>query len=224
MFCHPWERCVEGKCLCKLPYQCPKNGSTVCSTSGKSFRTYCQLKSYECQQPKAKFLHKGACMPKGINTSFSKIYQSWVAKEMLTLFTAQKVCSFSCTSNKSNRKWKVTENGQYLLIFIKKIKWLTGPGHPPAGFATQTAAGILLLRSWKQDLALSLQVLLVGYQKSPKEGHYTKMQPVLGRLSGTLMYPLPSFVLKLAYSEKVIGSKSILRKFRNNTWSFRFPI
>ncbi|XP_023780495.1 complement factor I isoform X1 [Cyanistes caeruleus] len=63
VFCHPWERCVEGKCLCKLPYQCPKNGSAVCSTSGKNFRTYCQLKSYECQQPKAKFLHKGTCLP-----------------------------------------------------------------------------------------------------------------------------------------------------------------
>uniref|UniRef100_A0A8D2MD14 Complement factor I n=1 Tax=Zonotrichia albicollis TaxID=44394 RepID=A0A8D2MD14_ZONAL len=63
VFCQPWERCVEGKCLCKLPYQCPKNGSAVCSSGGKNFRTYCQLKSYECQQPKAKFLHRGTCKP-----------------------------------------------------------------------------------------------------------------------------------------------------------------
>ncbi|XP_068258946.1 complement factor I [Nyctibius grandis] len=62
VFCHPWERCVEGKCLCKLPYQCPKNGSSVCSTNGKHFHTYCHLKSYECQRPEAKFLHKGKCM------------------------------------------------------------------------------------------------------------------------------------------------------------------
>ncbi|NXL31910.1 CFAI factor, partial [Glaucidium brasilianum] len=62
VFCHPWERCVEGKCLCKLPYQCPKNGTSVCSTNGKYFRTYCHLKSYECQRPEAKFLHKGKCM------------------------------------------------------------------------------------------------------------------------------------------------------------------
>ncbi|NXI59192.1 CFAI factor, partial [Chloroceryle aenea] len=62
VFCHPWERCVEGKCLCKLPYQCPKNGSAVCSTNGRNFHTYCQLKSYECQRPEAKFLHKGRCM------------------------------------------------------------------------------------------------------------------------------------------------------------------
>lgn len=87
VFCHPWERCVEGKCLCKLPYQCPKNGSAVCSSGGKNFRTYCQLKSYECQQPKAKFLHRGMCKPEGIHTSFSKIYPSGVAEEILTLST-----------------------------------------------------------------------------------------------------------------------------------------
>uniref|UniRef100_A0A663MUT1 CFAI factor n=1 Tax=Athene cunicularia TaxID=194338 RepID=A0A663MUT1_ATHCN len=62
VFCHPWERCVEGKCLCKLPYQCPKNGTSVCSTNRRNFHTYCHLKSYECQRPEAKFLHKGKCM------------------------------------------------------------------------------------------------------------------------------------------------------------------
>ncbi|XP_050193820.1 complement factor I isoform X2 [Myiozetetes cayanensis] len=63
VFCQPWERCVEGKCLCKLPYQCPRNGSSVCSTRGRNFLTYCQLKSYECLHPEAKFRHKGKCMP-----------------------------------------------------------------------------------------------------------------------------------------------------------------
>lgn len=80
VFCHPWQRCVEGKCLCKLPYQCPKNGSSVCSTNGKYFHTYCQLKSYECQHPQAKFLHKGKCMSEGTNTSFSKMYQSVICR------------------------------------------------------------------------------------------------------------------------------------------------
>ncbi|XP_025957513.1 complement factor I [Dromaius novaehollandiae] len=61
VFCNPWERCVEGKCLCKLPYQCPKNGTSVCSTNGKQFQTYCQLKSYECQHPAARFLNEGNC-------------------------------------------------------------------------------------------------------------------------------------------------------------------
>ncbi|NXD12780.1 CFAI factor, partial [Nothocercus nigrocapillus] len=62
VFCNPWERCVEGVCRCKLPYQCPKNGTAVCSTSGRQFQTYCQLKSYECQQPAARFLNNGNCV------------------------------------------------------------------------------------------------------------------------------------------------------------------
>ncbi|XP_014322182.1 complement factor I isoform X2 [Myotis lucifugus] len=65
VFCHPWQRCINGKCICKLPYQCPKNGTTVCSTNGRSFRTYCQQKSYECLYPEAKFLNSGACTETG---------------------------------------------------------------------------------------------------------------------------------------------------------------
>uniref|UniRef100_A0A8C8RNR6 Complement factor I n=1 Tax=Pelusios castaneus TaxID=367368 RepID=A0A8C8RNR6_9SAUR len=63
VFCHPWQRCVGGNCICKLPYQCPRNGTSVCSTSGRAFRNYCQLKSYECQHPKEKFLTKEYCVP-----------------------------------------------------------------------------------------------------------------------------------------------------------------
>ncbi|XP_032916897.1 complement factor I isoform X2 [Catharus ustulatus] len=101
VFCHPWERCVEGKCLCKLPYQCPKNGSAVCSTSGKNFRSYCQLKSYECQQPKAKFLHKGPCMPE-------ETFSVSLGHEDLSLLRVKPVKhkdnSFVCTS-----EWTMNE-------------------------------------------------------------------------------------------------------------------
>nr|XP_003221801.1 PREDICTED: complement factor I [Anolis carolinensis] len=61
VFCHPWQRCVKGTCLCKLPYQCPKNGTSVCTTDKTTFRTYCQQKSYECQRKKGKFMHRGSC-------------------------------------------------------------------------------------------------------------------------------------------------------------------
>ncbi|KAH0615924.1 hypothetical protein JD844_026565 [Phrynosoma platyrhinos] len=61
VFCQPWQKCVQGSCLCKLPYQCPKNGTIVCTSNGKTFRTYCHLKSYECQHKRSKFLHRGNC-------------------------------------------------------------------------------------------------------------------------------------------------------------------
>ncbi|CAM4545950.1 complement factor I isoform X1 [Lepidochelys kempii] len=63
VFCHPWQRCVGGSCICKLPYQCPKNTTSVCSTNGRTFKNYCQLKTYECQHPQEKFLSKAKCGP-----------------------------------------------------------------------------------------------------------------------------------------------------------------
>uniref|UniRef100_A0A8C6MMK4 Complement factor I n=1 Tax=Moschus moschiferus TaxID=68415 RepID=A0A8C6MMK4_MOSMO len=65
VFCQPWQKCIYGTCLCKLPYQCPKNGTRVCSTNGKSYPTYCQQKSFECMRPEAKFLKSGACTGEG---------------------------------------------------------------------------------------------------------------------------------------------------------------
>nr|XP_060511810.1 complement factor I [Panthera onca] len=65
VFCQPWQKCIDGTCVCKLPYQCPKNGSRVCSTNGKSYLTYCQQKSFECLQPRAKFLNNGTCIAEG---------------------------------------------------------------------------------------------------------------------------------------------------------------
>nr|KAF6500842.1 hypothetical protein HJG59_007881 [Molossus molossus] len=65
VFCQPWQKCIQNACICKLPYQCPKNGTAVCSTNGKSYPTYCQQKSYECLYPEAKFLNSGKCTAKG---------------------------------------------------------------------------------------------------------------------------------------------------------------
>ncbi|NXG19486.1 CFAI factor, partial [Grallaria varia] len=101
VFCHPWERCVDGMCLCKLPYQCPRNGSSVCSTNGKNFHTYCQLKSYECQQPKAKFLHKGKCMSE---ETFSVSLDHGDSNLLQVKPVTQKEKSFVCAS-----EWTMNE-------------------------------------------------------------------------------------------------------------------
>ncbi|XP_008110325.2 complement factor I isoform X1 [Anolis carolinensis] len=65
VFCQPWQKCVHGSCICKIPYQCPKNGTVVCTANRKTFRTYCQLKSYECKHEMSKFLHRGNCNLQG---------------------------------------------------------------------------------------------------------------------------------------------------------------
>lgn len=44
VFCPPWERCLEGQCLCKLPYQCPvDNVAAVCGRDNRSYRSFCQV-------------------------------------------------------------------------------------------------------------------------------------------------------------------------------------
>ncbi|XP_028617785.1 complement factor I [Grammomys surdaster] len=65
VFCQPWQRCIEGTCLCKLPYQCPKAGTPVCATNGRSYPTYCHQKSFECLHPEIKFLNNGTCTTEG---------------------------------------------------------------------------------------------------------------------------------------------------------------
>ncbi|XP_053421642.1 complement factor I isoform X2 [Nycticebus coucang] len=65
VFCHPWQKCIEGTCVCKLPYQCPKNGPVVCATNGRSYPTYCHLKSVECLYAGTKFLNNGTCPAEG---------------------------------------------------------------------------------------------------------------------------------------------------------------
>ncbi|MBN3303814.1 complement factor I [Amia ocellicauda] len=50
MFCPPWMRCINGECLCKVPYQCPKVGSRVCGSDGRSYLSFCQLKAVGCKK------------------------------------------------------------------------------------------------------------------------------------------------------------------------------
>ncbi|XP_029424488.1 complement factor I isoform X4 [Nannospalax galili] len=65
VFCQPWQKCVDGTCVCKLPYQCPRNGTSVCATNGKRYPTYCHQKSFECLHPGTKFLNNGTCTAEG---------------------------------------------------------------------------------------------------------------------------------------------------------------
>ncbi|XP_040185110.1 complement factor I [Rana temporaria] len=65
VFCDPWKRCVDGKCICKPPYQCPKNKTMgVCTESQRTFLTYCQLKSAECSNAAYRFASNSPCKGK----------------------------------------------------------------------------------------------------------------------------------------------------------------
>lgn len=208
VFCHPWERCVDGKCLCKLPYQCPKNGTLVCSTNGRQFSTYCHLKSYECQRPEAKFLNKGSCVPTGTHISSSQMWQALLAKGMLcSFFTAQKACSFPCTSKNTKQKVTSPENWRYLVISLK-IKRLRGPGYATAGSLLKSSGRkgrnrqrkkssklrVLPLRSgwgtWAESKAWSPQSSLCRFHQNRKMFPYKPADLHIGKLHQAAFQPL----------------------------------
>ncbi|KAL4618184.1 complement factor I [Arapaima gigas] len=58
VFCPPWMRCLDGRCECKLPYQCPKDGTArTCSKTKRNYFSYCQLKAVDCMRNTALFSH-----------------------------------------------------------------------------------------------------------------------------------------------------------------------
>ncbi|XP_072552177.1 complement factor I-like [Salminus brasiliensis] len=59
VFCPPWRRCISGQCVCKLPYQCPRIGETVCGLDRKSYLNYCQAQAAACRANKPVFSHYG---------------------------------------------------------------------------------------------------------------------------------------------------------------------
>ncbi|KAL7858925.1 hypothetical protein SRHO_G00140720 [Serrasalmus rhombeus] len=61
VFCPPWMHCLNGKCVCKLPYQCPRLGGSVCGLNGHSYISYCQAQAAACRSNTAVFSHYGFC-------------------------------------------------------------------------------------------------------------------------------------------------------------------
>nr|XP_046237599.1 uncharacterized protein cfi [Scatophagus argus] len=60
VFCPPWERCIDGHCSCKPPYQCPVDNVTpVCGRDGRTYRSYCQLMALSCRTRRPTMSHFG---------------------------------------------------------------------------------------------------------------------------------------------------------------------
>uniref|UniRef100_A0A7N5P2Y7 Complement factor I-like n=1 Tax=Ailuropoda melanoleuca TaxID=9646 RepID=A0A7N5P2Y7_AILME len=103
--CQPWQKCVQGSCLCKLPYQCPKKGTSVCSTDRKTFQTYCQLKSFECQRKTSKFMSRGSCNPEAdfkILLDPKNTISEGILQVQLNLSEKAFICGHGLSMNEAN--------------------------------------------------------------------------------------------------------------------------
>ncbi|KAL2079370.1 hypothetical protein ACEWY4_025114 [Coilia grayii] len=56
-FCPPWMRCLDGVCVCKLPYMCLRQGQSACDYSGRKFFNYCQTLAVSCRSNQKVFSH-----------------------------------------------------------------------------------------------------------------------------------------------------------------------
>ncbi|XP_021571928.1 complement factor I [Carlito syrichta] len=105
VFCQPWQRCVDGTCVCKLPYQCPKNGTVVCATTGKSYPTYCQQKSLECLRPETKFLNSGRCTAEGkfsVSLKYGDTSEGIVEVKLVDQQKTMNICKSSWSIREAN--------------------------------------------------------------------------------------------------------------------------
>ncbi|XP_071393531.1 complement factor I-like, partial [Centroberyx affinis] len=60
VFCPPWERCINGRCSCKLPYQCLREGmAPVCGRDNRQYLSYCQVMALSCRTKKPLMSHFG---------------------------------------------------------------------------------------------------------------------------------------------------------------------
>ncbi|KAI5609289.1 complement factor I [Silurus asotus] len=57
VFCPPWERCINDRCVCKVPNQCPRIGPRVCNMEQKQSLTLCHAQAVACRDKRPYFSH-----------------------------------------------------------------------------------------------------------------------------------------------------------------------
>ncbi|XP_012673086.2 complement factor I-like isoform X1 [Clupea harengus] len=58
-FCPPWMRCVDGRCVCKVPYMCKRLGQGACGHNGRGYFNHCQAMAASCRSKTKVFSHFG---------------------------------------------------------------------------------------------------------------------------------------------------------------------
>ncbi|KAF4078388.1 hypothetical protein AMELA_G00198730 [Ameiurus melas] len=57
VFCLPWQRCIKGQCVCKIPYQCPRIRPAVCGLDKRNYLSLCHAQAIACRDNRPVFSH-----------------------------------------------------------------------------------------------------------------------------------------------------------------------
>ncbi|KAM6949254.1 complement factor I-like [Aplochiton taeniatus] len=92
VFCPPWLRCINNACVCKLPYQCLRDGtSPVCGQDNRKYLSYCQVMAMSCRSKKPFMSHFGEKC-EGYETSLAECGFS----RPMAIYNNSKVATATC--------------------------------------------------------------------------------------------------------------------------------
>ncbi|XP_041926839.1 complement factor I-like [Alosa sapidissima] len=93
-FCPPWMRCVDGVCVCKLPYMCLRLGPTACGHDGRRYITHCQAMASSCRLRKKVFSHfSDQCSVTNVFSTFVKTDKQVIEVKLPSISKHALVCA-----------------------------------------------------------------------------------------------------------------------------------
>ncbi|XP_029610529.1 complement factor I [Salmo trutta] len=164
VFCPPWMRCVEGRCVCKLPYLCPKDGmAPVCGHDGRTYLSYCQAMAVSCRSKQPIMSHFGGegCSKESIKVQTSIEEKTGVVSIVLPIQGKLLVCG---DGGGRGYNWNMAAAN-----VACRDKW-----------GAEEASSVLYKTIFSPDADHCVSVLCQGYESSLTECSFSDRTP-LGR-------------------------------------------
>ncbi|XP_036829562.1 complement factor I isoform X1 [Oncorhynchus mykiss] len=166
VFCPPWMRCMEGRCVCKLPYLCPKDGmAQVCGHDGRTYLSYCQAMAVSCRskQPIMSHFGGGGCSKDSIKAQTSIDEETGVVSIVLPIQGKLLVCG---VGGRGGSNWNMAAAN---VACYEKSPW-----------GAKEASSVLYKTIKDPDANHCVSILCQGYENSLTECSFSGRTP-LGR-------------------------------------------
>ncbi|KAM9400868.1 complement factor I isoform 1-T1 [Salvelinus alpinus] len=164
VFCPPWMRCMEGRCVCKLPYLCPKDGMTqVCGHDGRTYLSYCQAMAVSCRSKQPIMSHFGGvgCSKDSIKVQTSIDEDTGVVSIVLPIRGKLLVCGEEGGTGGSN--WNMAAAN----VACNGNQW-----------GAKEASSVLYKTITSPDADHCVSILCQGYESSHAECSFSDRTPL----------------------------------------------